>query len=61
MAPIVETTIPFDLVKPKYEASQKYQYTKGSWSWIMKMDNNTTFPVQKQYIDFSAAMGYETF
>ena len=60
LAPIVETTIPFDLVKPKYEASKEYQYTKGSWSWIMKMDSNTTFPVQKQYIDFSAAMGYET-
>lgn len=60
LAPIVETTIPFDLVKPKYEASIEYKYTKGSWSWIMKMDNNTTFPVQKQYIDFSAAMGYET-
>lgn len=60
LAPIVETTIPFDLVKPKYEASQQYQYTKGSWSWIIKMDNNTTFPVQKQYIDFSNAMGYET-
>ncbi|WP_343706608.1 glycoside hydrolase family 97 catalytic domain-containing protein [Flavobacterium sp.] len=60
LAPIVETTIPFDLVKPKYEASKEYQYTKGTWSWIMKMDNNTTFPVQKEYIDFSAAMGYET-
>lgn len=60
LAPIVETTIPFDLVKPKYEASQNYKYTKGSWSWIMKMDSNTTFPVQKEYIDFSAAMGYET-
>lgn len=60
LAPIVETTIPFDVVKPKYEASKEYQYTKGTWSWIIKMDNNTTFPVQKQYIDFSAAMGYET-
>ncbi|WP_163399764.1 glycoside hydrolase family 97 protein [Flavobacterium fluviatile] len=60
LAPIVETTIPFDLVKPKYQASREYQYTKGTWSWIMKMDSNTTFPVQKQYIDFSAAMGYET-
>lgn len=60
LAPIVETTIPFDVVKPKYEASKEYQYTKGSWSWIIKMDNNTTFPVQKQYIDFSAAMGYES-
>lgn len=60
LAPIVETTIPFDLVKPKYQASKEYQYTKGTWSWIMKMDNNTTFPVQKDYIDFSASMGYET-
>jgi len=58
--PIVETTIPFDLVQPKYKASKEYQYTKGTWSWIMKMDNNTTFPVQKQYIDFSNALGYET-
>ncbi|RYJ37546.1 putative alpha-glycosidase [Flavobacterium anhuiense] len=60
LAPIVETTIPFDLVKPKYEASKEYRYTKGTWSWIIKMDNNTTFPVQKQYIDFSASLGYET-
>ncbi|OIV39981.1 glycoside hydrolase family 97 protein [Flavobacterium johnsoniae] len=60
LAPVVATTIPFDLVKPQFKASQEYKYTKGSWSWIIKMDNNTTFPVQKQYIDFSAAMGYET-
>ncbi|SHH69920.1 glycoside hydrolase family 97 protein [Flavobacterium defluvii] len=60
LGPIVTTTIPFDLVKPKYNASKEYQYTKGTWSWIMKMDNNTTFPVQKQYIDFSNALGYET-
>ncbi|PTN05905.1 glycoside hydrolase family 97 protein [Mangrovibacterium marinum] len=60
LAPIVETTIPFDVVNPKYEPSQQYQYTKGAWSWIIKMDNNTTFPVQKEYIDFSAAMGWNT-
>lgn len=60
LAPIVETTVPFDVVKPQYEASQKYEYGKGSWSWIIKMDNNTTYPVQKQYIDFSAAMGYQS-
>ncbi|QSB26338.1 glycoside hydrolase family 97 protein [Flavobacterium sp. CLA17] len=60
LAPIVATTIPFDLVQPKYKASKEYQYTKGTWSWIMKMDNNTTFSIQKQYIDFSAALGYET-
>lgn len=60
LAPIVETTIPFDVVEPLYEASQTYEYTKGSWSWIMKMDGATVFDGQKQYIDFSAAMGYNT-
>jgi hypothetical protein len=60
LAPIVETTIAFDVVKPKFEALHNYKYTKGSWSWIMKMDENTVFDVQKEYIDFSAAMGWET-
>ena len=60
LAPIVETTIPFDVVKPKYNASKTYEYTKGSWSWIIKMDGATVFDVQKDYIDFSAAMGWQT-
>ncbi|MBE6280752.1 MAG: glycoside hydrolase family 97 protein [Bacteroides sp.] len=60
LAPIVETTVPFDLVKPLYEPSQKYQYGRGSWSWIIGMDGNTVYDVQKKYIDFSAAMGYES-
>ncbi|WP_266365428.1 glycoside hydrolase family 97 protein [Tellurirhabdus rosea] len=60
LAPIVETTVPFDLVEPRYEASQKYQYTKGSWSWIIGMDSRTVYDEQIRYIDFSAAMGYQT-
>jgi len=60
LAPIVETTVPFDVVEPRYEASQAYQYTKGSWSWILKMDGGTRYDTQKEYIDFSAAMGYQT-
>lgn len=60
LAPIVETTVAFDVVKPLYEASQKYEYTKGSWSWIIKMDSRTIFEEQIKYIDFSAAMGYKT-
>ena len=60
LANIVETTVPFDLVKPKYEASQEYIYGKGSWSWIIGMDSSCNFDEQKQYIDFSAAMGYQT-
>jgi hypothetical protein len=60
LKPIVETTIPFDVVEPRFEAKHDYKFTKGSWSWIIKMDGGTVFDVQKQYIDFSAAMGYGT-
>ncbi|MBO4430966.1 MAG: glycoside hydrolase family 97 protein [Bacteroidaceae bacterium] len=60
LAPIVETTVPFDLVAPKYKASQEYIYGKGSWSWIIGMDASCNYDEQKRYIDFSAAMGYQT-
>ena len=60
LAPIVETTVPFDLVKPLYKASQKYQYTKGTWSWIIGMEKSMNYDEQKRYIDFSADLGYET-
>lgn len=60
LANIVETTVPFDLVSPKYKASQEYVYGKGSWSWIIGMDSSCNYDEQKRYIDFSAAMGYQT-
>lgn len=60
LAPIAETTIATDLVRPLYEASTPYDYGKGSWSWIIKMDPSCKFEEQKNYIDFSAAMGWET-
>ncbi len=60
LANIVETTAPFDYVEQLYEPSQKYQYGRGSWSWIIGMDGNTTFDMQKEYIDFSAEMGFES-
>ena len=60
LAHIVETTVPFDLVQPKYKASKEYVYGKGSWSWIIRMDSSCNFDEQKEYIDFSAAMGWQT-
>ncbi len=60
LANIVETTVPFDLVEQKYKASQDYTYGKGSWSWIIGMDPSCNYDEQKRYIDFSAAMGYQT-
>ncbi len=60
LAPVVETTVPFDVVVPRYTASKDYSkvYGKGSWSWIIGMDDSCNYDEQKRYIDFSAAMGY---
>lgn len=60
LAPIVETTVAFDLVTPKYEASKQYEYGKGTWSWIIGMDGSTNYEEQRRYIDFAAAMGYQS-
>ena len=60
MSNIIETTVPWDLVQPKYKASRNYEYGKGSWSWIIGMDGSCNFDEQKRYIDFSAAMGYRS-
>lgn len=57
---IIETTVAWDLVKPKYEASKKYEYGKGTWSWIIGMDSSCNYNEQKRYIDFAAAMGYRS-
>jgi hypothetical protein len=60
LAPIVETTVSYDLVQPKYKASKAYTYGKGMWSWIIGMDPSCNFEEQCRYIDFAAAMGYRS-
>lgn len=59
---IVETTIPFDVVRPLYEPTVNYtsNYGRGTWSWIIKMDSSCNFDEQKRYIDFASDMGYES-
>ncbi len=59
LKPIVETTIPFDVVRPKYDASERYQYGRSTWSWIMWQDQSMNFQDQVTYIDLAASMGYE--
>ncbi|WP_348823694.1 glycoside hydrolase family 97 protein [Flavobacterium aestuarii] len=59
LKPIVETTVPFDVVKPLYEPSQKYKFGRSTWSWIMWQDNSVNYEDQVKYIDLAAAMGYE--
>ena len=57
---VVETTVAWDVVAPKYQASKNYEYGKGSWSWIIGMDSSCNFDEQRRYIDFSAKMGYRS-
>ena len=59
LKPIVETTIPWDVVDPLYEPSQAYQYGRSTWSWIVWQDNSMNFQDQVKYIDLAAAMSYE--
>lgn len=59
LAPIVETTLPWDLVEPKYATSRPARPAKGTWSWILWQDGSINYVDQKTYIDFAADMGYD--
>ncbi|HUC79446.1 MAG TPA: glycoside hydrolase family 97 catalytic domain-containing protein [Flavisolibacter sp.] len=59
LKPIVETTIPFDVVEPLYEPSQNFKYGKGTWSWIVWQDNSMNYADQVKYIDLADALDYE--
>jgi len=59
LAPIVETTIPFDVVKPRYESSHHYEYGKGTWSWIVWQDNSINYNDQVHYINLAKQMGFK--
>lgn len=59
LSPIVETTLPWDLVEPKYATSRKARPAKGTWSWILWQDGSINYDDQVKYIDFAAEMGYD--
>ena len=59
LAPIVETTIPYDVVTPLYEASQTYKPSRYTWSWLIWQDNSINYDDQVKMIDVAAAQGYE--
>ena len=59
LKPIVETTIPFDLVEPLYEPLQNYKYGRSTWSWIMWQDKSMNYDDQVKYIDLASHLGYE--
>ena len=59
LKPIVETTIPYDVVEPLYEPSKDYQPGRYTWSWLLWGDESVNYDDQVKMIDLSAAMGYE--
>ncbi|WP_412467539.1 glycoside hydrolase family 97 catalytic domain-containing protein [Pedobacter sp. KLB.chiD] len=59
LKPIVETTVPFDVVEPQYPASKNYTFGRSTWSWLLWQDESINFEDQKKFIDLSATMGYE--
>ena len=59
LAPIVETTIPFDVVAPLYVPSINYKPARYTWSWLIWQDNSVNYDDQVKMIDVAAAQGYE--
>jgi alpha-glucosidase len=58
LAPIVESTLTTDLSAPATTAALPDAPGKSSWSWVLLGDQNTTYDVQRRFIDYSAAMGW---
>lgn len=58
LAPIVETTAPWNNVEPRYTSSHDYRFGKGTWSWIVWQDGSINIDDQKKYIDLASEMGY---
>lgn len=59
LKPIVETTIPWDVVEEVYPAGTKYEPGRGTWSWIMWQDDSINAQDIRTFIDFAAALGWE--
>ena len=59
LAPIVETTIPYDVVEPLYEASQQYKPSRYTWSWLIWQDSSVNYDDQVKMVDVAAAQEYE--
>ncbi len=59
LKPVVETTVPWDVVTPRYTTKQDYKPGRSTWSWIVWQDDSMNYDDQVRYIDLAADMGYE--
>jgi len=59
LKPVTESTITWDVVAPRFEASTDYKFGKGTWSWILWQDASINYDDQVRYIDLAAAMDFQ--
>ena len=59
LKPIVETTIPWDVVSPMYDASRQYDPARGTWSWILWQDDSINDRDLREYVRLAKEMGFE--
>ena len=59
LKPIIETTVPWDVVTPRFSTEHTYKYGKGTWSWIVWQDASINYDDQVRYIDLTAAMDFQ--
>ncbi|MES2923295.1 MAG: glycoside hydrolase family 97 catalytic domain-containing protein [Verrucomicrobiota bacterium] len=59
LAPIVETTVSTDVVKPLYQPSEEYRPGRVTWSWLLWQDQSMNLADQKKFVQLAADLGYE--
>ena len=59
LAPIVETTAPWNVVEPRYILDRPAQTGRGTWSWLLWQDNSINAEDQRKFIDLASELGYE--
>ena len=59
LKPIVETTVPWDVVEQLYEPSAEYKGSRNTWSWIIWQDASINYDDQVRFIDLAASLGWE--
>lgn len=59
LAPIVETTVAWDVVEPKYEPKFDVKGGRSTWSWILWQDGSCNYDDQVKYIDLANQLGFE--
>ena len=59
LAPIVETTVTWDVVEQLYEPAFHYKGGRSTWSWIIWQDPSIVYDDQVAFIDLAADLGWE--